>query len=50
MLLHLVSGALLLLAMKLALSGVSTLMVAATLGMAGLAHAADLRLALRSHG
>ena len=50
MLLHLVSGALLLLAMKLALSGVSTLMVAATLGMAGLAHAADLRLALRGNG
>lgn len=43
MLLHLISGALLLLAMKLALTGASPMMVAATLGTAGLAHAADLR-------
>lgn len=47
MLLHLVSGALLLLAMKLALTGASAIMVAATLGMAGLAHAADLGRSLR---
>ena len=49
LLLHLISGALLLLAMKLALSGAAPLMVAATLGMAGLAHAADLRSTLREH-
>ena len=47
MLLHLMSGALLLLAMKLALTGASPMMVAATLGTAGLAHAADLRSSLR---
>ena len=47
MLLHLMSGALLLLAMKLALTGASPMMVAATLGTAGLAHAADLRSFLR---
>ena len=47
MLLHLISGALLLLAMKLALTGASPMMVAATLGTAGLAHAADLRSFLR---
>jgi uncharacterized iron-regulated membrane protein len=47
MLLHLMSGALLLLAMKLALTGAPPMMVAATLGMAGLAHAADLRTFLR---
>ena len=47
MLLHLMSGALLLLAMKLALTGAPPMMVAATLGMAGLAHAADLRTLLR---
>lgn len=47
MLLHLISGALLLLAMKLALTEVSAIMVAATLGMAGLAHAADLGRSLR---
>ena len=46
-LLHLMSGALLLLAMKLALTGASPMMVAATLGTAGLAHAADLRSFLR---
>ena len=42
MLLHLMSGALLLLAMKLALIGAPPMMVAATLGTAGLAHASDL--------
>ena len=47
MLLHLMSGALLLLAMKLALTGAPPTMVAATLGTAGLAHAADLRSVLR---
>ena len=47
MLLHLISGALLLLAMKLALTAGSPMMVAATLGTAGLAHAADLRSFLR---
>ena len=47
MLLHLMSGALLLLAMKLALTGASPMMIAATLGTAGLAHAADLRSFLR---
>tara|TARA_B100001057_G_scaffold316470_1_gene316614 strand:- start:823 stop:1089 length:267 start_codon:yes stop_codon:yes gene_type:complete len=47
-LLHLISGALLLLAMKLALTGAPPMMVAATLGTAGLAHAADLRSFLRS--
>ena len=47
LLLHLISGALLLLAMKLALTGAAPLMVAATLGMAGVAHAADLRATLR---
>ena len=46
-LLHLISGALLLLAMKLALTGAAPLIVAATLGMAGVAHAADLRSTLR---
>ena len=46
-LLHLMSGALLLLAMKLALTGAPPMMVAATLGTAGLAHAADLRSFLR---
>ena len=46
-LLHLMSGALLLLAMKLALTGAPPMMVAATLGTAGLAHAADLRSLLR---
>ena len=48
LLLHLISGALLLLAMKLVLTDAPAMMVAATLGMAGLAHAADLRFALRS--
>ena len=47
MLLHLISGALLLLAMKLALTGTSPMMIAATLGTAGLAHAADLRSLLQ---
>ncbi len=47
MLLHLMSGALLLLAMKLTLTGAPPMMVAATLGTAGLAHAADLRSFLR---
>ena len=47
MLLHLISGALLLLAMKLALTGAPYIMVAATLGTAGFAHAADLRSFLR---
>jgi len=47
LLLHLISGALLLLAMKLALTGAAPLIVAATLGMAGVAHAADLRATLR---
>ena len=44
MLLHLMSGALLLLAMQLALAGASELVVAGTLGMAGVTHLADLRL------
>ena len=43
LLLHLVSGALLLIAMKQALSNMPDLFVAATLGVAGLAHLADLR-------
>jgi hypothetical protein len=47
MLLHLMSGTLLLLALKLALTGAPSMMVAATLGTAGLAHAADLRSFLR---
>ena len=47
LLLHLISGALLLLAMKLALTGAAPLIVAATLGMAGVAHAADLNSTLR---
>jgi hypothetical protein len=46
MLLHLMSGALLLLAMQLALAGVSELVVAGTLGMAGITHLADLRVNL----
>ena len=46
MLLHLMSGALLLLAMKLALSGAPLMTVAGTLGIAGLAHLADLRISL----
>ena len=47
MLLHLMSGTLLLLALKLALTGAPSMMVAATLGTAGFAHAADLRSSLR---
>ena len=47
MLLHLMSGALLLLTMKLALTGAPPMIVAATLGTAGLAHAAELRSFLR---
>ena len=43
LLLHLVSGALLLMAMKQALANMPDLIVAATLGVAGLAHVADLR-------
>ena len=43
LLLHLVSGALLLIAMKQALANMPDLFVAATLGVAGLAHLADLR-------
>ena len=43
LLLHLVSGALLLIAMKQALTNMPDLFVAATLGVAGLAHIADLR-------
>jgi hypothetical protein len=49
MLLHLMSGALLLLAMKLSLTGAPPMMVAATLGIAGLTHAADLRVWLHKH-
>ena len=49
MLLHLMSGALLLLAMRMALTGASPMMIAATLGTAGLAHAADLRFFLRDY-
>ena len=45
LLLHLVSGALLLIAMKQALSNMPDLFVAATLGVAGLSHLADLRTA-----
>ena len=47
MLLHQMSGALLILALTLALTGAPPEMVAATLGTAGLAHAADLRSFLR---
>ena len=46
MLLHLMSGALLLLAMQLALAGASELVIVGTLGMAGVAHLADLRVNL----
>ena len=46
-LLHLISGALLLLSMKLALTSAVPLIVAATLGMAGIAHAVDLGITLR---
>ena len=46
MLLHLMSGALLLLAMKLALAGASLIAVAGTLGIAGVAHLTDLRVSL----
>ena len=42
MMLHLISGALLLLAMKLALMDTSSIVVALTLGLAGVAHLADL--------
>ena len=45
LLLHLLSGALLLIAMKQALANMPDLFVAATLGVAGLAHLADLRTA-----
>ena len=45
LLLHLVSGALLLVAMKQALANMPDLFVTATLGVAGLAHVADLRSA-----
>ena len=48
LLLHLVSGALLLIAMKQALADMPDLFVAATLGVAGLAHVADLRSASKS--
>ena len=47
LLLHLISGALLLLAMKLALTGAAPLIVEATLGMAGVAHEAYLNSTLR---
>jgi hypothetical protein len=40
------SGALLLLAMKLALAGASLIAVAGTLGIAGVAHLTDLRVSL----
>lgn len=42
LLLHLISGALLLLAMKFALTDVAPIIVVATLGMAGLTHAGDV--------
>ena len=45
LLLHLVSGALLLIAMKQVLANIPDLFVASTLGVAGLAHLADLRTA-----
>ena len=45
---HLVSGALLLIAMKQALSNRRGLLVAASLEVAGLAHLADLRTASNS--
>ena len=48
LLLHLISGALLLVAMKQALADMPVLFVAATLGVAGLAHVADLRSASKS--
>ena len=48
LLLHLISGALLLVAMKQALADMPVLFVAATLGVAGLAHVADLRGASKS--
>jgi hypothetical protein len=35
--------------MKLALTGAAPLIVAAALGMAGVAHAADLKATLREH-
>jgi hypothetical protein len=47
--LHLLSGALLLIAMRLALSDVPPLLTAAVLGFAGLFHAIDIRKALFSH-
>ena len=46
LLLHLVSGALLLVAMKLVLAGISSGIVMAVLSVAGIAHAADLWLHL----
>ena len=45
LLLHLVSGALLLVAMKQAIADMPALFIAATMGVAGLAHIADLRSA-----
>jgi len=47
LLLHLVSGALLLLAMQLALAGTPPPIVAVILGVAGLAHLADLQSTLK---
>ena len=46
--LHLLSGALLLIAMRLALADVSPLLTAAVLGFAGIFHAIDIRKALFS--
>ena len=46
--LHLLSGALLLIAMRLALANVPPLLTAAVLGFAGIFHAIDVRKALFS--
>jgi len=48
LLLHVVSGGLLLIAMKMALSGTSTGIVALGLGLAGVTHIIDLRLSLKN--
>lgn len=48
LLLHLISGALLLLALKLVLVETQPLLVMGVLGVAGLAHLADLRITLKA--
>jgi len=47
LLLHVVSGALLLVAMKFAIGGASTGVVGLALGLAGATHIVDLRLSLK---